>query len=81
MEFWTTLIRVNDVPTSQAYDFLKENCTFVTRDYWIMEGEVDCLRDEGVELDEIAEGAVGSLAELTEQQLIQVCLDSYGVRL
>ena len=78
MRFWTTLIRVIDASTAQAIQSLKENCTHVTGGYWIMEGDVDCLRDDGVVLHEVAEGAVGALGDLTEAELIKVCLDCYG---
>lgn len=90
MEFWTTLIKVLDAPdtlapfsysSTTAKQSLEANCTHVTGPYWIMEGDVDALRDDGVKLDEIAEGAVGALGDLTEKELKQVCLDSYGVKL
>lgn len=90
MEFWTTLIKVtkadntvapNAYKGTTARKSLETNCTHVTGDYWIMEGETDALRDDGIEFKEIAEGAVGNLGDLTEKELIQVCLDSYGVKL
>lgn len=80
IQFWTTLIKVRE-PTPQAAEALRANCTHVTGPYWIMEGDVDCLRDEGVRLIEVAEGAVGSLGDLTESELVQVCRDSYGIDL
>lgn len=80
MEFWTTLIKVKNPPTESAKDALEANCTHVNRNYWIMEGDVDALRDEGVVCEEVAEGAVGALGGLSKNELIQVCLDSYGVR-
>jgi len=80
-QFWTTLIEVTEKPTGKALESLEINCTHVTGNYWIMEGEVDCLRDDGVRLKEIAEGAVGSLGELSEKELKEVCLQAYGVRL
>jgi hypothetical protein len=79
LRFWTTLIEARAV-THHALEVLQANCTHVAGDYWIMEGDVDCLRDQGVRLREVAEGAVGALGGLSEQELRQVCLDSYGVR-
>lgn len=81
MEFWTTLIRVTKEPTGEVLQTLKRNCTHVRGDFWIMEGDVDYLRDEGVVLEEVAEGAVGALGGLSPKQLINVCLDSYGFRI
>lgn len=81
MEFWTTLIKVTKKAEGEALKSLEGNCTHVTGDYWIMEGDVDCLRDDGVQLEELAEGAVGSLGGLSEKELKDVCLDSYGIKL
>ena len=81
IEFWTTLIRVTHRRSPEAQRSLEGNCTHVTGDYYIMEGDVDCLRNDGVECQEIAEGAVGCLGDLSEQELKAVCLNSYGVTL
>lgn len=56
MEFWTTLIKVTEKTTDKALKALQDNCTYVCGDYWIMEGDVDVLRDDGVLLEEVAEG-------------------------
>lgn len=78
-EFWTTLLKVE--PRSEKAQALIANCTHVTGPYWIMEGDTDYLRAEGIRFDVIAEGAVGCLGGLSESELIQVCSDSYGVDL
>lgn len=57
------------------------NCTHVAGRYWIMEGDTNYLRDEGVPFVEVAEGAVGALGGLTERELIEVCRTSFGVPL
>jgi hypothetical protein len=80
-EFLTTLIKVTRASTPEAKASLEGNCTHVTGPYWIMEGDVDCLRQDGIRLKEIAEGVVGCLGDLTEAELKVVCLDSYGVQL
>ena len=79
MEFWTTLIQVTGAPTIASRDALRKNCTHVAGPYWIMEGDVDYLRDEGVHLLELAEGAVSSLGDLSPAELKQVCLRSFRV--
>jgi hypothetical protein len=82
MEFWTTLIREKKPRHShKALASLEANCTHVTGDYWIMEGDVETLRDEGVRFEEVAQGAVQSLGDLTEDELKEICLDAYGVKL
>lgn len=81
IEFWTTLIKVTRASTPEAKASLAANCTPVIGPYWIMEGDVDALRADGVRCREVAEGAVGCLGDLTQQQLIEVCLWSYGVSL
>jgi hypothetical protein len=80
MEFWTTLLCV-DNPDAQGTKALQENCTHVLGPWWIMEGETDYLRDEGVRFEEIAEGAVGALGGLSLQELLKIVKDSYGIAL
>lgn len=79
IEFWTTLVKITRRPTSEQLQTLEANCTHVKGPFWIMEGDVDYLRDEGIRLREVAEGAVGALGGLNMAQLCQVCSKSYGV--
>jgi hypothetical protein len=81
IRFWTTLIKVTREPLAEQRRALGANCTHVAGPYWIMEGETDYLRDEGIRFREVAEGEVGALGDLSEGELRQVCLDSYGVEL
>ena len=80
-DFWTTLIKVTEKPTGSALESLEGNCTYVTGDYYIFEGDLEVLVDDGVVFEQVAEGVVGALGGLTEDELKQVCLDSYGVKL
>lgn len=79
--FWVTLIRVVSADSDKADRSLRVNCTHVTGPHWIMEGDVDVLRDDGVKLVEEGEGAVGCLGDLDEAALKRVCLQSFGVHL
>jgi hypothetical protein len=81
IQFWTTLIKVTRASTPEAKASLAANCTPVIGPYWIMEGDVDSLRADGVRCREVAEGAVGALGDLTQNELVEVCLQSYGVQL
>lgn len=82
VEFWTTLIKITRKPTTpEAQRSLDLNCTHVTGPYYIMEGDTDCLRDDGLRFREIEQGAVGALGGLSEDELKAVCLESYGVEL
>lgn len=81
IQFWTTLIRVTRRPTPEQLDKLQANCTHITGPWWIMEGDTNYLRGEGIRLREIQEGAVGALGGLSTTELKQVCRDSYGVQL
>lgn len=80
IEFWTTLLCVEE-PDAQGMKALRENCTHVLGPWWIMEGDTDYLREEGVRFEEVAEGAVGALGDLSTAQLVQVVKDSYGITL
>ena len=76
MEFWTSLIK-----TPGVNQFLEDNCTHVTGEYWIFEGDNCVLEDELKKYEIIAEGAVPSLGGLTETELVAVCEDRYGIDL
>lgn len=78
MDFWVTLIRTTEKPTGRALQALKDNCTYVDEDFWIMEGDVDSLRDEGVKCMEMADGVVGSLGDMTKKQLRWECVGLLG---
>lgn len=78
-EFWTTLIKVHS--SVEGNTALDENCTHVIGPYYIMEGETEFLAEEGVKFDDVAEGAVGALGDRSTEELIAICLESYGVDL
>lgn len=78
--FWTTLLCV-DRPNEKALQALKANCTHVIDSWWIMEGDADYLREEGVRYEQIAEGSVGALGGLSSDELLKVCKESYGIDL
>lgn len=75
--FYVKLIKVNPEQSENAKKSLEGNCTHVSGNYYIFEGEIECLSDDGVKFKEIENGVVGGLGGLTEDELIQVCLDSF----
>ena len=84
IEFWTTLIKVARKPKDpEALRRFHVNLTHVTGQYYVMEGDLDALREDcpGIAFRAIGEGAVGCLGDLTEDELKAICLDSFGVTL
>ena len=80
LTFWTTLLMVTSA-TEAGHKFLEANCTHVLGPYWIMEGDVDFLRDSGVEFEHIDEGAVSSLGGLSQEELLTVCRQAYSFKI
>lgn len=76
--FWVSLIDVFGVPSGKTLEYLKGSCTHIHKDIWIMEGETDCLLDEGIEFKVLTEGAVDSLGGLDKEKLRKVCKESLG---
>ena len=76
IEFWTSLIK-----TPEANEFLNKNCTHVTGEYWIFEGENELLSDELDQFQIIAEGAVPCLGDFTEKELIAGCDEWFGIEI
>lgn len=78
LRFWTTLLRLSSSNKS-VLAVLQANCMHVIGPYWIMEGDTDYLRDEGVRFTEVAEGAVPTLGGRSVAELCQICRDSFDV--
>jgi len=74
MEFWTSLVKTKDVNR-----FLQENCTHVTGEYWIFEGDNYLLEDELSEYEIVTEGGVPCLGGMSEKELIDGCAEWFGV--
>ena len=79
MEFQTTLIVVKKEQTIEAAKSLKENCTHIDNWCWIFEGDIECLVDDGVEFNVIAEGAVPALGGLPSAELVNLSKKVFGV--
>lgn len=80
MEFWVSLIQVALEQSHHAMESLQNNCVHVSKDLYIMEGDTDTLRDDGVKFRVVAVGSVGSLGGLSELELKKVCLESFNIR-
>ena len=73
MEFFVNLIRATEQDEPSQREELEENCTHITKDYWFFEGNLDCLEDYGVKFEVMEEDMiVGSLGDLTENELIEI---------
>jgi len=79
MEFWTTLIVVAKEQSIEAAKSLKANCTYVDNRCWIFEGDIECLADDGVKFNELGEGAVPCLGDMSKPELVELCEDIFGV--
>lgn len=76
MEFWVSLVKTPD-----RNEFLEKNCTHVTGDFFLFEGDDEILED-GLSSHTIeGHGAVESLFGLKEAELKDVVLDCLGVEL
>jgi len=79
MEFWTKLIVVAKEQSIKAAESLKGNCTHVDNWCWIFEGDLECLADDGVKFNELSEGAVPCLGDLSKGELVELCKDVFGI--
>jgi len=78
--FHVTLIDVKNLPYVEAFNYLKDNCTFVDKNIWIMDGDIANLFDKGVGFVVLAEGKVPSLGGLNRKELIAICDEHLGVK-
>jgi hypothetical protein len=77
MEFWTKLIQAKKTQTPEARKSLEENCTQVTDDIFIFEGDIECLEDDGVKFEVLDEGAVPCLGDLSKAELVELCKERF----
>ena len=76
MEFYVNLIVINEKQSEKALENIKINCIHICNNVYTMEGDVNCLVDEGVDFNLIEEIIVGCLGDLSEKALIKICNDS-----
>ena len=74
-EFWTSLIKTPD-----TCQFLFDNCTRVTGEYCAYEGDEEFLDDWLSTYEIVGDAAVPSLGGLTTEELVDGCLEWYGVQ-
>lgn len=66
---------VNLIKTPESNQFLKAACSHVTGEYWIYEGELDCL---DFDYTLIAIGECPSIGSLSESEMIAGCEKWFG---
>lgn len=79
IKFWVNLIKVEKEQSVEAAKSLKANCTYVDNWFWIFEGDTEALEEDGVKFKVVSEGAVGSLGDLTREELVELCEDVFGI--
>lgn len=80
MEFWVKLINVIDTSCQSARDDLYCNATHIGGDYWLYEGDEDCLH-EGIDFEVVGEEAVPGMGDLSSRDLRVMVWNYYGVDL
>lgn len=78
MEFWVKLIEVIETKDGLARSSLHKNCTHVSNNYWLFEGDETGL-DEGLEIIIVGEEAISSYGNLTGSQIKRMVLDTYNI--
>ena len=81
MEFWVNLVKIESAKTDRAKKSLHSNCCHVTGSYFFMEGDVECLADDGIQYEVISEGPVDSLGDLTEEEKVKLVKYNFGKEL
>jgi len=78
-QFEVNLIVVADKQTHAAKQSIEGNCTHVTGNVYLMEGDLGSLLDDGAVFNHIDIGVVGALGGLTEKKKIALVNDIFGV--
>lgn len=78
-QFEVNLIIVNKEQTENAKKSIKRNCTHIDNDVYVMEGDIDCLADDGVDFNFTNIGIVGCLDGYSKRELAKICRESFDV--
>jgi len=78
MEFNVKLIEVNATRDQDSRDSLQDNCTHVSNDYWLFEGETEFL-DGGIDLHIVGEEAIEAYGDLSSSELKRMVIDIYNI--
>ena len=78
--FYVTLIHADKYQRGEkARESLKANCTYVANDFWIYEGDIECLEEDDVVFEEYGEGVVPCLGDMNKIQLVELCKETFGI--
>lgn len=83
-QFIVNLIETTPNQTQEAINFLQANCTHIycandLCNFWIYEGDIECLDDAGVDYCDQGEGIVGCLGDLSQGAKIKLVYDEFGI--
>lgn len=78
MEFWIKLIEVLETKNQEARNDLCANCTHVSGNYWLFEGDEFAL-DDGIEFQIIGEEALEGYGDLSGSEIKKMVIDMYNV--
>lgn len=78
MEFWVKLILVGDTANQSARDNLYANCTHVSKNLWLFEGDEFSL-DEGITFQVLDEVAIEGTGDLSQLELIEMVNENFTV--
>ena len=78
MEFWVKLIEVLDTSDGEARNDLQANCTHVSGDYWLFEGDEEALH-EGIKFQIAGEEAIEAYGDLSKDQVKKMVIETYGI--
>ena len=80
-EFLVNLIVINSPvnQTQKAIESIEANCTHIDNNVYLMEGDIESLKDDGVDFNVMEEGVVGPLGGLSTKELVKVCVDAFEI--
>ena len=81
MNFFVNLIEIEAGQNPFVHKAMKDNCTHVKNHFWLYEGDLMFLKDQGVVFEIIGSGMVPILGDMPRKDIVKLCNNTFNVKI
>ncbi len=79
MKFLVNLIEIEAGQNPFIHKIMKDNCTHVRKHFWIYEGDLMFLKDQGVVFEIAGSGIVPGLGDMSRNDIVKLCENVFDI--